>query len=509
LLDPRLIFLAHPRAAAVAFGLALLAATAGILGQGPGAATLTLLSRDGARPLPIANVGGREYLALDDLASAFQLTVRDEAGAITVSARGGTAILTVDRPLASVAGQLISLAAPPVRNGARIMVPLDFINRALAPIADPPVEFRRTSRLVIVGNLRVPRVTLRAEATPGAARLTVEATPPVTTTVAQESGRLTVKFDADGLDVAIPVLQPQGLVEGIRRLDPLTLGVELGSRFGSYRATSETAGDSSSLLIEVMPSETAAAAPAPSAPSAAPADPVDVPALRSRAPILQTVAIDPGHGGDDVGARGAGGTEEKELTLAMARRLKALFESRLGLRVLLTRDADRNIPLDRRTAVANNNKADLFLSLHVNGSPRPTASGASILVASFADEDRARAGVATDRLPVFSGGLRDIELVPWDLAQIRHAERSAILADFLHQRLQAIAAIDEPPLTRGSFRVLDPANMPAVLVEMGYVTNPEQEKLLSSAPFQNRFAQAIVDAVVRFKEHLEAAGGEP
>jgi N-acetylmuramoyl-L-alanine amidase len=484
------------------------------LGQASGGQSLTLLSRDGQRSLAVTAVSGRDYIGLDDLATAFQLTVRDEAGAITVSARGGTAILTVDRALASVSSRLITLAAPPVRLGNRVMVPLDFINRALAPISETPLEFRRTSRLVIIGNLRVPRVTLRHEATSGTARLSVEATPPVTANVAQEAGRLTVKFDADGLDVAIPALQPQGLVEGIRRVDPLTLGVELGPRFGSYRATSETSGDSSRLTIEVMPSETAAAippaAPAPNAaPSAAPAA-TDVPALGARAPALHTIAIDPGHGGEDVGARGEGGTTEKDVTLSVARRLKGLFESRLGLRVLLTRDADRMIPLDRRTAVANNNKADLFLSLHVNGSPRPTASGASILVASFADEERTRAGVATDRLPVFGGGLRDIELVPWDLAQIRHAERSALLAELLQQQLpQSRIPLDEPAVTRGSFRVLDSANMPAVLVEIGYLTSPEQEKLLSNGGFQNSFAQAVFDAVLRFREHLEAAAGEP
>src|SRR4029077_19973566 len=93
---------------------------------------------------------------------------------------------------------------------------------------------------------------------------------------------------------------------------------------------------------------------------------------------IRTIAIDPGHGGDDEGARGAGGAKEKDLTLAAPRRAKGIIKTRLGIRVLLTRDDDRNGPIDERTAVANNNKADLFISLHANASMRPTTAGAAI-----------------------------------------------------------------------------------------------------------------------------------
>ena len=107
--------------------------------------------------------------------------------------------------------------------------------------------------------------------------------------------------------------------------------------------------------------------------------------------------IDPGHGGDDVGARGEGGTVEKDLTLAVARRVKAAIEARLGLRVLLTREDDRNVPLDQRIALANNNKADLFISLHANASLVPTASGASIYVAAFEDQKQTQATLTPER----------------------------------------------------------------------------------------------------------------
>src|SRR5262249_48603632 len=149
-----------------------------------------------------------------------------------------------------------------------------------------------------------------------------------------------------------------------------------------------------------------------------PPPPPDLPpAFGQSSSAIHTIAIDPGHGGDDDGVRSASGLKEKDLTLAVARRARGAIEARLGLRVLLTRDDDRNVPLDERTSMANNNKADLFISLHANGSMRPATTGAAIFCAAF-DKEAAQTAAAggTERLPTFGGGSRDIELVPWDLA---------------------------------------------------------------------------------------------
>jgi N-acetylmuramoyl-L-alanine amidase len=225
---------------------------------------------------------------------------------------------------------------------------------------------------------------------------------------------------------------------------------------------------------------------------------------------IRTIALDPGHGGDDVGARGADGAVEKDLTLAVARRLKTMIEGRLGIRVLLTRDDDRNLPLDDRTAVANNSKADVFISLHANASMRPAANGASVYVAAFDHIDPAQKTLTPERVPVFGGGSRDIELVLWDLAQIRYINQSAELARQLGEELRDRVPLDVNPVGRAPFRVLESANMPAVLVEMGYLTNREQERLLTGAGFQTTFVQAVFDAVLRLRGYLAGStpGGE-
>jgi N-acetylmuramoyl-L-alanine amidase len=110
---------------------------------------------------------------------------------------------------------------------------------------------------------------------------------------------------------------------------------------------------------------------------------------------------------------------------------------------------------------------------------------------------------------VFGGGSRDIELVLWDFAQIRHIDQSQELSRIIEESLRERGAIDVRPIERAPFRVLESANMPAVLIEMGFLNNPAQAKVLSGANFQTAFAQAVLDAVIRFRGHLAATAGEP
>jgi N-acetylmuramoyl-L-alanine amidase len=222
---------------------------------------------------------------------------------------------------------------------------------------------------------------------------------------------------------------------------------------------------------------------------------------------VRTVVIDAGHGGDDLGVQGPGGAKEKDVTLAVARRLKQIIESRLGARVLLTRDDDRSVAIDDRAALANNNKADVFISLHADGALRPATAGASALYASFEGDAAAaaRASLGSERLPTFGGGSRDIELVLWDLAQIRYVDQSATLADLVQQQFLGRVPLSAHPIERAPLRVLESANMPAVLIEMGFLSNPAQEKQLTAADFQGTVAQAIFDALLKFRDTLAGA----
>ncbi|HEY6360792.1 MAG TPA: N-acetylmuramoyl-L-alanine amidase [Vicinamibacterales bacterium] len=472
----------------------------------PSASPLTLISRDGRRPVPTTTLSGQELIALDDVASLFGVGVREDAlaGGLTIAYRGRTIVMSADQPMASVSGRVITLPSPVVRSGRRWLVPVEFLTRALAPIYDQRIELRRNSRLLIVGDVRVPQVGTRIEAPGPPTRASVEIVPASSVSVATEAGRVLLRIDADALDLSVPPTGA-GLVDQIRAGDqPAAVALVLNARAGTPRVVQTTADNITRVLIEVpsnAPVETAAAPPPPPAPSAAP--PVLVTSPR---PTLQTIVIDPGHGGEDVGARGPSGTQEKAITIEVARRLRGLIEARLGVRVILTRDDDRAVGADERAALANNSKADLFLSLHANAAPSPAVAGAEVfhLRLDREGEDARRAAEAEAvSLPVLGGATRELEVIQWDLAQARHVEASGVLAGMLEEELGNRVTMGPRPVRQAPLRVLVGANMPAALIELAYLTNPEQEKVARAEAYQSLVAQAVYDAVVRFRGYLE------
>lgn len=473
------------------------------------------MSRAGTRPLPTLVVNDVEYVALDELAAVFPLSVGDDAAAraITVTWRGGrTVALTPDQALASVGGRLVSLPSAPIKIGGKWFVPVEFIGRAIALIAQGRVELRKASRLVIAGDLRVPRVSVRHEVAGQQARVTIEIAPPAPHTVIQEQGRLLVRFDADAVDVAVAPFASQGFVQSVHAADTgAALVVELGPRFASFRA-SDIAGDASTarLVIDVFGAlETGTPVPGSTTPT--PSAP-DVPVLPAPSAGLRTVVLDAGHGGDDTGAKGTKGTLEKDLALALTRRLKSAIESRLGVRVLLTREDDRRVGADERASLANNNKADLFVSLHLSASGRKAASGASIFVlatdASPADAQAAAAGPPV-AMPVFGGGTREVDVILWTRAQVRHASESAAFAQLVEAELRRVTAMHPRAVQAAPLRVLVGANMPAVLVELGYLSNPDEEARLLAPDAQAKIAQALLEAIVRYDQRAREQAGAP
>src|SRR5688572_22509767 len=473
---------------------------------------ITVLSREGRRTLPAVDVQGHQMVGLDDLAALFQLQVREDpaARAITATYKNQTIVLTPEQSLVSSAGRLVSLPAPVARRSNRWLVPVEFISRALAPIYDVRLDFRPAARLLVIGDLRVPRVTAQYDDAPASLRVTFEITPRASATVTQEQGRLLVRIDADALDASLPAPPQQQLLTGIRAIDANTIQMDLGQRFSTFRSSPPTSSAASAVLtVELLAADASSAPAVPGAPgpptvSAAPSE--DLPVFTAARPTVRTIAIDPGHGGDDLGVKGPGGAIEKDVTLAVARRVKAAIEGRLGMRVLLTHEGGTRVDADGRAAIANNNKADLFISLHANGSLQPGVRGAIIYTLSpdRVGEDARRQSQA-DRtvLPVFGGGSREVALVEWELAQAAHVDGSNAFAGIVDQKLRTTAGLPSVALQRVPMRNLAGTNMPAVLIEMGYLSNADDEKLLTSGDFQNGIALAITEAVAAFRDHVE------
>ena len=491
--------------------LVLLCLTAGAVlsAQNAPATPLMLVSRDGRRPLATTIAGGQELIALDDLATLFQVAVREDtlAGGITITYRGRTVVLSANQPMASVTGRVVTLPAPPVRSGGRWLVPVEFVPRALGPLLETRVDLRRPSRLMIVGDVTVPRVTARIDAPGPPTRATIEITPAAPVRVTREGNRVVARIDADALDMGLPG-DGGGLVTGFRPGDqPSTVFVVLDDRAGTARFTPADSGGVTRIAIEVMAASAADAAPPPSAPPPPLPEAAAPPLLTASRSVLQAIVIDPGHGGDDRGVRGSSGAEEKQITLQVARRLRTLIETKLGVRVILTRDDDRSVSLDDRAAAANNNKADLFLSLHLNGSPVAGIAGAEVFNLRLDREGQdVRRTAQTDAvsLPVLGGATRSIDVIQWDLAQARHVERSAALAMMLEESLRgAKVKMSARPRQEAPLRLLTSVNMPAALIEMAYLTNTADQRLVRSDDYQNTVAQGIYDAVLRFRAYLE------
>ena len=217
--------------------------------------------------------------------------------------------------------------------------------------------------------------------------------------------------------------------------------------------------------------------------------------------------IDPGHGGGDVGAQGPGGRFEKDVTLALARRLRAAAVDSLSIQAYLTRDGDTEVPLDERAAIANNFNADIFISLHANGSRVASAKGTEVFFLSYtAVDDEARRiaiqeGAILERAPTAD---KDVGLILWDMAQAAQLENSSRLSSSLHTEIAAAALSRSRGVKQAPFRVLVGATMPAALVEVGFITNPEEEKLLFSDAHQVRITNAIVQGLGRFIATLRA-----
>jgi len=312
----------------------------GVVAQAP--PPYQVISSEGTRPLAVVRTtGSTDFVALDVVARFFELPIREDArtGGIVVSARGQRVVLTSGQATVSAGGRVISLSAPVTKDGATWLVPIDFL-RVLAPLLERPIDIRRSSRLIVLGTASVPRLTPRFERTATGGRLVVGVEPAATARVTRDGSLVTVRFQADALDPGPLSGAPSDLITNLRT-EGASLLIDLGPSVTGVRP--DDGRDPSRVTIELI-----------GAPTALPVQ-TDTPAVAptiDRPGTIRTVVIDPGHGGSDIGSRSVSGLEEKQITLAVAQRLKSLLESRMGVRVVLTRDGDTDVAIDRRAAVA-------------------------------------------------------------------------------------------------------------------------------------------------------------
>lgn len=166
--------------------------------------------------------------------------------------------------------------------------------------------------------------------------------------------------------------------------------------------------------------------------------------------------------------------------------------------------------LDTRAAFANNNKADLFISIHANASVRSSVAGAEVFyvtLGEYGNAARANAAEPGALLPTVGGGQRSVELILWEMAQAQHLNESARIARLMEAEMRQRLPMSPRAIQQAPFRVLVGANMPAVLVETGFITNPTEEKRLNAPDHQSQIVEALLAAVVRFKAGSDRVSG--
>lgn len=224
------------------------------------------------------------------------------------------------------------------------------------------------------------------------------------------------------------------------------------------------------------------------------------------APGLRTIVLDPGHGGKDPGAIGVGGVAEKDIVLSLAKKLAKKLKQEMGVKVVLTRQDDTFIPLEDRTAIANAEEADLFVSLHVNASPNANLRGMETYYLDNTN-DEASILLAARENGTSRRNISDLQFILSDLTQNSKLEDSVTLAHRIHSSLashmgQGYGDVKDLGVKKALFYVLVGARMPSVLLEMFFITNKHEGRALAQKAYQDAIVEGLFQGIKKYQESL-------
>jgi N-acetylmuramoyl-L-alanine amidase len=272
----------------------------------------------------------------------------------------------------------------------------------------------------------------------------------------------------------------------------------------------EKAADARPPLMDAKPPAADAIAPFAEAKPAAPEiQPAKAEAKDDKTPAvtrLITIALDPGHGGEDPGAVGRGGSYEKNVVLAIAKRLKAKIEEQPNMRVMLTRDADYFVPLHVRVQKARKVQADLFVSIHADAFVESTARGSSVFVLSEkgASSTAARWLANKENAADLIGGVnikthdRQLASVLLDLTTTAQINDSLKVGKAVLGEIGGINRLHKGAVEQAGFAVLKAPDIPSILIETAFISNPEEEARLSDDAYQDQMADAVLKGIRKY-----------
>jgi len=225
---------------------------------------------------------------------------------------------------------------------------------------------------------------------------------------------------------------------------------------------------------------------------------------------LKMIVLDAGHGGHDPGARGPNGVQEKDVVLDVTRRAARMIEDGLGIKVALTRTTDVFVPLRDRTNFANRQRADLFIAIHANAHPQSVSEGVeTFFLSSEATDNAARQTAALENnvVQLESPQSRQktdlLKSILWDMAQSEFQQESSFLAETVQDSMTQSLRLVNRGVKQAGFYVLGGAAMPAILIEIGFLTNPKEERKLASAEHREAIARAIYASLAEYKRRYD------
>lgn len=424
----------------------------------------------------------------------------DESGeSVTLRIGDTDVVIGIGSPIVTIGEKIVSLPQPTAPGEGGVQVPIELLQRTYGDLLGFSFDWRpETARLTISkrGAREIP-VSVDVVHLQGVTTVVLQFPETPSYRVLRQPGQIEVQMLGDRLTPPpTPLAIQDPLVQGVT-VNPQQVLVQL---MAGAEAESYILENPFRLVFDVH--RPAAVTTAPTAPQTAPTE---------RARGVRTIVIDPGHGGTETGAIGPSGVQEKELTLILARDLEARLESSLPVRVVLTRNEDASIPHDTRAAIANQNKADLFISIHLNSSLGTGAHGAETYFLSTEATNVRETQAAADHEPPgaedAAGGddatAADLELILWDLAQAEYLTESQRFAGLVQRELNEALQLKDRGVKQAPFRVLKGAAMPAVLVELGFLNNPDEEKKLQDAEHRSQLIEALARAVTRYKALVE------
>ncbi len=440
-------------------------------------------------------VAGPDYhVAESARALGFEVATDPTTGVMTLTVSGHKVVVGVGTTQVPVDSRILSISRPAHAAGGALYAPPDFLEKVLFPLVGASGSYDPARKTW----------TLQEGTAPLTLDIAVVHVEPTTQIVLRQSAaaRFVPALTEAGFQITWPNQKVVPPFAERRYDDPLVSAV----RFAGNTAFLEFREKGSTARAYPLASPDRVVVEVGRPPAARAVEPVAVP----EAAPSPTIVIDPGHGGSETGAVGPGGLEEKDVTLQIARRLAAAVQKLFPCRVVLTRESDGAISLDDRTAVANHEKADLFLSIHANSSRSSGARGSETYYLSLEASDKLSQEIASrENQPALSGGPGaaptaaparnpDLDFILWDLAQTAHLKESSELAEAAQEELNVLSGTENRGIKQAPFRVLVGATMPAVLVETAFISNPEEEKKLASPAFQQSVADAVARAIGRF-----------